>query len=117
EFHRIRPEDARVLLFDGGDAPLASFGPRLSKIAARTLDDLGVELHMHSRVTDIDADGVQVRAEDGSTTRYEAGVVLWTAGVEAPPLATEVASATGAAQDKSGRIVVGEDLTIPGHPE
>ena len=41
EFHRARPEDTRVLLFDGGDAPLASFGPKLSEKAARTLQALG----------------------------------------------------------------------------
>jgi NADH dehydrogenase len=43
--------------------------------------------------------------------------VLWTAGVEAPPLAAAVAKATGAEQDRAGRIVVGKDLAIPGHPE
>ena len=50
-------------------------------------------------------------------TRYETWNVLWTAGVEAPPLATAVAAATGAQQDRAGRIVVGPDLSIAGHPE
>jgi NADH dehydrogenase len=117
EYHHIKPEDARVLLFDGGHAPLASFGPRLSQIAARTLDDLGVEQHMHSIVTDVDAAGLLVRGPDGTSTRYPAGVVLWTAGVGAPPVAAAVARATGAATDRSGRIEVGDDLTIAGHPE
>jgi len=117
EFHHIRPEDARVLLFDGGAAPLASFGPRLSGIAARTLTHLGVELHMHSIVTDIDQDGLQVRGPDGNTTRFPARVVLWTAGVGAPPVAAAIAEATGASRDRAGRIEVGDDLTIPGHPE
>jgi NADH:ubiquinone reductase (H+-translocating) len=117
EFRRIRPEDARVLLFDGGAAPLASFGPRLSDIAGRTLRKLGVELHMHTVVTDIDRDGLAARATDGSITRHQAGVVLWTAGVEAPPVAAAVAAATGAATDRAGRIAVGDDLTVAGHPE
>ena len=43
--------------------------------------------------------------------------MLWTAGVEAPPVASAIAEATGAATDRSGRIEVGDDLTIPGHPE
>ena len=34
EYRHIEPEDARVLLFDGGDAPLAPFGPELSAKAA-----------------------------------------------------------------------------------
>jgi NADH:quinone reductase (non-electrogenic) len=117
EYRHIKPEDARVLLFDGGGAPLAPFGPALSAKAASTLDKLGVEQHMHSIVTHIDATGLSVRAQDGTETRYEAGTVLWTAGVAAPPVATAIAEATGAKQDRSGRILVGDDLSIPGHPE
>ncbi len=67
EFRRARPEDARVLLFDGGDAPLASFGPKLSRKAASTLQALGVELHMGSIVTDVDQGGLLVRGRDGAT--------------------------------------------------
>jgi NADH dehydrogenase len=117
EYRTIKPEDARVLLFDGGTAPLAMFGPKLSALAARDLGKLGVELHMGSIVTHVDTGGLQVKDHDGNLTRYEAGNVLWTAGVEAPPLAAAVAKATGAQQDRAGRIVVGPDLTIPGHPE
>ena len=116
-YRHIKPEDARVLLFDAGDAPLAPFGPELSAKAAGTLRRLGVELHMHSIVTQIDAGGLSVRAQDGTEQRYSAGTVLWTAGVAAPPVATAIAKATGAEQDRSGRIVVGPDLSIPGHPE
>jgi NADH:ubiquinone reductase (H+-translocating) len=117
EYHHIKPADARVLLFDGGNAPLAPFGPELSAKAARTLQKLGVEQHMHSIVTQVDADGLSVRAQDGTEHRYPAGTVLWTAGVAAPPAATAIAKATGAQQDRSGRILVGADLSIPGHPE
>src|SRR4029077_4666916 len=66
EFRNIKPEDARVLLFDGGSAPLAPFGPKLSAKASSTLDKLGVEQHMHSIVTQIDGTGLSVRTEDGS---------------------------------------------------
>jgi NADH:ubiquinone reductase (H+-translocating) len=117
EYRRINPGDARVLLFDGGAAPLAPFGPKLSAKAAATLDRLGVEQHMHAIVTGIDGTGLSVRAEDGSVTRYEAGTVLWTAGVAAPPAVAAIAKATGAKQDRAGRIEVGPDLSIPGHPE
>ncbi|HUD79821.1 MAG TPA: NAD(P)/FAD-dependent oxidoreductase [Streptosporangiaceae bacterium] len=117
EYRKIQPEDARVLLFDGGDAPLATFGKRLSGKAADALRGLGVELQMKSLVTDIDLDGLTVRDSDGNEVRHRVGTVLWTAGVEAPPLAAAVARATGAEQDRCGRIVVQDDLTIPGHPE
>jgi len=117
EFRKIKPEDARVLLFDGGSAPLASFGPKLSQKAAKSLDALGVEQHMGSIVTHVDQTGVLVRDHDGHETRYEAANILWTAGVEAPPLAAALAAATGAERDRAGRIVVEKNLTIPGHSE
>jgi len=117
EYRHINPKDARVLLFDGGAAPLAPFGPKLSAKAAGTLDRLGVEQHMHSIVTGVDATGLSVRAEDGTLTRYDAATVLWTAGIAAPPVAAAIAQATGVKQDRAGRIEVGPDLSIPGHPE
>jgi NADH dehydrogenase len=117
EYRHIEPEEARVLLFDGGSAPLAMFGPKLSAMAARDLKKLGVELHMGSIVTEADPRGVKVKDHDGNITRYEAGTILWTAGVQAPPLAAAVAKATGAEQDRAGRLCVGGDLTIPGHPD
>ena len=117
EYRRARPEEARVLLFDGGSAPLAAFGPKLSAKARKTLRELGVEMHMGSIVTDVELSGLTVRDHDGATTRYEAGTVLWTAGVEAPAFATALADATGAERDRAGRIVVQPDLTIAGHPE
>jgi NADH dehydrogenase len=117
EYRHIKPQDARVLLFDGGTAPLAMFGPKLSALAARDLGKLGVELHMGSIVTHVDPGGLEVKDHDGTMTRYDAQNVLWTAGVEAPPIAAAVAAATGAQQDRAGRIVVGPDLSIPGHPE
>ena len=117
EYRQINPDDARVLLFDGGAAPLAVFGERLSRKAAGELRDLGVELHMGSIVTDVNSSGLTARDHDGKETRYDAGTVLWTAGVEAPPFAAALAKATGAVQDRSGRIVVQDDLTISGHPE
>jgi NADH dehydrogenase len=117
EYRRIAPSDARVMLFDGGEAPLASFGPKLSARAADTLTDLGVEQHMGSLVTHVDSGWLEVRDRDGKQTRYDAGTVLWTAGVAAPPVAEALALATGAKRDKAGRIAVGTDLTILGHRE
>ncbi|WP_406471268.1 NAD(P)/FAD-dependent oxidoreductase [Streptomyces hirsutus] len=117
EFQKIDPARARVLLFEGSDAVLGAFGPRLARRAARTLQSLGVELHLGTLVTDIDAHGLTVQDHDGTTTRFEARTVLWTAGVDAPPIAAALARATGATQDRAGRIAVEPDLTIPGHPE
>ena len=117
EFRHIAPQDARVLVFDGGDVPLAAFGPKLSAKAAKSLRALGVELHMGTIATKVDSDGLLVRDRAGKQTRYEAATVLWTAGVEAPPVAEALANATGARRDRAGRILVDERLSIPGHPE
>ena len=117
EYRHIRPEDARVMLFDGGSVPLAAFGPKLSALAARDLRRLGVELHMGSIVTQADPQGIQVKDHDGKVTRHEVGTILWTAGVQAPPVAHMVAKATGAEQDRAGRLLCGRDLSLPGHPE
>jgi NADH:ubiquinone reductase (H+-translocating) len=117
EFRKLDPAHTRVLLFDGGSVPLAPFGPKLSATAAKVLEGHGVELHMNSLVTSVERDGLVVRGPEGDETRYEVGTVLWTAGVEAPPLAAAVAAATGAKQDRAGRIEVTDTLNIPGHPE
>ncbi|MGO8961554.1 MAG: NAD(P)/FAD-dependent oxidoreductase [Streptosporangiaceae bacterium] len=117
EFRQIEPEDAKVLLFDGGSAPLAVFGDKLSRKAAGELHALGVEMHMGSIVTNVDGSGLVARDHDGNETHYDAATVLWTAGIEAPPIAEALAEATGAERDRSGRIMVQDDLTISGHPE
>ena len=44
EFHSIEPQDARVLLFDGGSCVLGSFAPALTDKATKILQNLGVEL-------------------------------------------------------------------------
>jgi NADH:ubiquinone reductase (H+-translocating) len=117
EYRHISPADARVLLFDAGPAPLAMFGPKLSALAARDLAKLGVELHMGRTVSHIDMHSVQVKDHDGNLTRHPVGTIMWTAGVEAPPLAAAVATATGAGTDRAGRLLCGTDLSLPGHPE
>lgn len=118
EFHSIEPEEARVLLFDGGDRVLKSFAPALAERASRQLERLGVELHFGVHVTDVRRDGITVSSKgDGASEDYATRTVLWTAGVEAVPFARHAAEALGAETDRSGRIAVNPDLSVPGHPE
>jgi NADH dehydrogenase len=117
QYRKINPGDVRVLLFDGGDKPLAAMGEKLADKAAKVLTKSGVELHMHSIVTEVNDRGVLVRDKDGGVAHHNAGTVIWTAGVEAPSLAHTLAAATGAEQDRGGRIMVTPELTIPNHPE
>jgi NADH dehydrogenase len=118
EFHSINPEDARVLLFDGGHCVLGSFAPALTDKATQILQKLGVELHMGVHVTDVRQDGVTVTPKAGGPAEdYAARTVLWTAGVEAVPFARHVADVLGATSDRAGRIAVEPDLSVAGHPE
>ncbi|MBM3666736.1 MAG: NAD(P)/FAD-dependent oxidoreductase [Actinobacteria bacterium] len=116
DFREIDPASARVMLFDGGEKVLASFGDRLSDKAARGLERLGVEQHMSSIVTDIDRTGVVVKS-GGEEKRFPARTKVWAAGVQASPLARLLAEASGAETDRAGRIAVQSDCTIPSHPE
>jgi NADH dehydrogenase len=115
-FRSFDPASLRVLLLDGGKEPLAAFGDNLSGRATRELERLGVELRMGTRVTGVDATGVDVEA-NGGKERIAARTVVWAAGVQASPLAKALADATGADVDRAGRIATKPDLTLPGHPE
>jgi NADH dehydrogenase len=116
EFRTFDPTSVRVVLLDAGAEPLATFGDRLSGKASEQLEALGVELRMGARVTDIDAFGVDYETSDGKD-RIAARIVVWAAGVQASPLAAKLAKAAGASTDRSGRIEVQPDLTVPNHPE
>jgi NADH:ubiquinone reductase (H+-translocating) len=117
EFRSFDPSSMRVVLLDGGKEPLATFGDRLSEKAAKELEHLGVELRMSTRVVGVDAGGVDIADADGNTSRLAAYTTVWAAGVEASPLAKNLADAAGAEVDRAGRIAVLPDLTLPGHPE
>ena len=69
-----------------------------------------------TRVTGVDANGVDVTTAEGDH-RILAHTVVWAAGVQASPLAGLLAEATGAEVDRAGRIAVLPDLSLPGHPE
>jgi NADH dehydrogenase len=117
EFRHIDPGTVRVVLVDGGKEPLATFGGELSGRASTELEKMGVELRMGLRVIGVDPFGVDTEAADGAKGRFECGTVIWAAGVQASPLAGLLADATGAETDRSGRIAVLPDLSLPGHPE
>ena len=115
-FRSFDPRDARVLLFDGGEEILPSFGDRLSGKATKELERLGIELHLKSRVTDVTREGIVVTGPDGEE-HVACGTKVWAAGVQASPLAKLLADASGAGTDRAGRIQVLPDCSVPGHPE
>lgn len=108
DFRHINTATTRVILFQGGDRLLPQFAPDLSVKAQSHLEDLGVEIRLNARVTNVTAHGVHI-GEEFIPIRN----VFWAAGVKASPLGQTL----GVPLDRSGRVIVGPDLTIPGHPE
>jgi len=116
DFRTFDPSSVRVVLVDGGDEPLATFGDDLSKAAARELGHLGVQLRMGTRVTGVDVLGADVTDKDGGTERIAARTVIWAAGVQASPLAGKLAVACGAEVDRAGGSRCSQTSRCPGIP-
>lgn len=112
DFRRIDTSTVRVLLIDAVDRVLATFTPELSERAQRDLEDLGVEVVLNTKVVDVRPGLLTVETPDG-VEAVEAANVIWAAGVRG----VRVAERLGVELDGSGRVVVGDDLTIPGYPE
>ena len=116
DFRSIRPQDARILLVEALDRILPTYPPKASASAARQLEKLGVSVRTGTKVIHIDEHRVRVETPDGEE-EIPARTKLWAAGVLASTFGRTVAASVGAETDRNGRIRVGEDLTIPGHPE
>ena len=117
DFRRIDPRKARIVLLDGADQVLPSFGQKLGGKARRQLEKMGVEVRLGEVVVDLDATGLTTKDRDGNETRIEALTKVWAAGVQASPLGRMLAEQSGAKTDRAGRVEVEPDLTLPGHPE
>ena len=103
----IDPTAARVVLVQSAPRVLPTFSAPLSARAERSLRELGVEVLTGARVTHIDQDCVEI---DGD--RIVARTVFWAAGVTASPAAKWL----GQTADRSGRVIVNGDLSVPGCP-
>jgi NADH dehydrogenase len=108
DFRHLGPGAAQIMLFDGAPRILPTFAEDLSAKAQRHLQQLGVKIFTSTRVENVDAEGI---VADGK--RIRSRTVLWTAGVTASPASRWLA----AEADKSGRVKVNPDLSVPGHPE
>ncbi|RMI09502.1 NAD(P)/FAD-dependent oxidoreductase [Cellulomonas triticagri] len=117
DFRHLDPSRARIVLVDPVPAVLPGYPEKLQAAAARTLEDLGVELLMGHKVVDLDDTGVVVEDGDGRRTRIEAQTKVWAAGVAASPLGRSLGEQSGAEVDRAGRVVVEPNGSLPGHPE
>jgi len=108
DFRSIDPSEARVILIEGTPRLLAAYPPDLSERARKQLIALGVDVRTGARVTDITESGVKLDGEF-----IPCRVKIWAAGNNA----SFVGKTLIASVDRVGRVIVNDDLTIPGHPE
>src|SRR5713101_4321245 len=108
DFRLIDPTKARIILVEGGPRVLSAFPETLSLRAEEALRRIGVEVRTQAVVARMTPDAVWIGGE-----QIRARTVLWAAGVAATPLARTL----GVPLDRSGRVLVDRDLSIPGHAE
>ena len=108
DFRHINPSEARVILIEGEPRLLAAYPEDLSASARKQLEDLGVEVRTNTRATKLSEAGVQIGDEF-----IPCRVKIWAAGNNA----SFVGKTLGVPVDRAGRVIVNDDLTIPGHPE
>ncbi|MFZ0394814.1 MAG: NAD(P)/FAD-dependent oxidoreductase [Terracidiphilus sp.] len=112
DFRHIDPTKAKVLLLDGGNRLLAAYPEDLSAKAEKELEELGVEVHLNCRVTNV-GPGYAETGGPNPIGRVEAAVTLWAAGVEASPLGKLL----GAPTDHRGSVPVDDQLNPAGLPD
>jgi NADH dehydrogenase len=108
DFRHINTSDARVILVEALERILLAFDPSLSQKGKRSLEKMGVEVKVKSKITSIDDKGIWVGEE-----LIETANTVWAAGASVPALTKTL----GAEIDRMGRVVVAPDCTIAGHPE
>jgi NADH dehydrogenase len=108
DFRRVNPASARIILVQSGPRILPTFHEKLSRAAHERLEELGVEVRTGAKVSGVDSKGVTIGDE-----RICSRTVIWTAGVTPSPAGKWL----GLPTDKSGRVVVQLDCSVPGHPE
>jgi NADH dehydrogenase len=108
DFRAIHPESARIILVEGGPSILSTFPEKLRNAARRSLRRLGVEVREQSLVTGVSPGTVTIGDDI-----VRAETVIWAAGVAASPLLGTM----NVPLDRSGRVVVQPDLSVPGFAE
>jgi NADH dehydrogenase len=106
DFRRIDPRTAQIILIEAGPRVLPALSNDLSNYALQSLTKMGVDVRTDTRVTGCDDRGV-----DLVNGRIDAGTIIWAAGVVASPAAHWL----NAEQDRAGRVLVKNDLSVPGH--
>ncbi len=115
-FRNIESGDAAIQLVDQASSVLPGFPKDLSAKAESALIELGIRPRLGVAVKEIIDQGVVV-STSGSETFIPARTVLWAAGVKASPLGGLLQQRAGAELDRSGRVLVRPDCSLPNHSE
>ncbi len=115
DFRNIDTEKAKIILVEGLNHVLPTYPADLSEKAEESLKKLGVNIKLNTMVTNIDSTGATIR-RNGDSEMIQSRTILWTAGVKASALGKALEKHAGATLDKSGRVRVNSDLSVPGHP-
>lgn len=106
DFKLIDTRRALVQLFEGGDRILNAFDKSLSEHAKKDLEGLGVEVHLNSFVTEVEAGRIKVGEK-----WINCNVAVWATGVAA----SHLGKGFGVETDRAGRVFVNNDLTVADH--
>jgi NADH dehydrogenase len=107
DFRTIQTKKARIVLLDAAPKVLPMFDETLCASALKQLEMLDIEVKVGTKVLGVTPEGVQLESE-----LIRARTVVWAAGNAASPLAKQLGET-----DRQGRIIVSEDLSVPGHPD
>jgi NADH:quinone reductase (non-electrogenic) len=110
DFRTIDTRTTRIMLVEGGPRLLPAMPERSSARARRDLERLGVEVRTGAVVSQIDERGARIGEEFVAARN-----VFWAAGNQASPLGAMLGDEKTV--DRAGRVLVREDLSVPGHPE
>lgn len=108
DFPLLKGHKIRIILIDNGSRLISTFPEDLSSFAKDSLEKLGVEILLETRVVDIKNEVVET-----TKGRIQSANIFWAAGNSASPLLKSL----GVKLDKQGRVFVNKDLSVPGFPD
>jgi NADH:ubiquinone reductase (H+-translocating) len=109
DYPGVPPEAAKVILVEAGPELFPMFKPKLREYAVKALTDRGVEVKTGTVVASVDPTRVTLKSGEKLKTH----TLVWGAGLQGNPLVQSFKLEL----QRGNRIGVGQDLTLPEHPE
>jgi NADH:ubiquinone reductase (H+-translocating) len=109
DYPDLSRDHAQITLVEASPELFAMFKENLREYTKHALEERGVEVLLGELVESVAPTRVTLK----SGKVLDAHTLVWGAGLQANPLAQTL----GLELERGGRIAVGPDLSIPGHPE